>query len=380
VAFVSKVSKANDALYDSSTDNISDVSAIMAPVPRGQRTDAQIQVAERATVRALRDINDALDAAAPAPESDALPLSPDYEQVVARIRDVLTVGEIADAVGVRDRQVHHWASGSHNPQGLARERLLALHHVVSQLQLSLSREATKVWFWAPNPRLDDHRPIDALARGEAESVIAAASELSLREVPSDEALVDLAKQGNATAYEQLVRRYRGFVRGKVSNYRITQAQADDLVQEGLLGLYKAIRDYRSDAAPFQRFAELCVSRQVVAAVKTGNRARHDLEDSQYDSSAKTSDKVDETFDAALLDRVDDLRSSQIISPDELRALVFQLSSGLTEVETTVLSLYLDGHSYEAISDQLQLEPDTISQALQRTKRKVSAQLSPQGIT
>ena len=190
----------------------------------------------------------------------------------------------------------------------------------------------------------------------------------------DTYLIALAKQGSADAYDRLVRRYHSFVRLKASSYFLVGGDGEDLVQEGLVGLYKAIRDYRSDReSSFRNFAELCITRQIITAVKTSTRNKH-TPLNQYVSFSQTpasGGDSEPTLDEILPGPSVHDPVNQVISSEELRSLVACLSSVLSELESRVLSLYLDGHSYEAISQQLECDTKTVDNALQRVKRKVA---------
>jgi RNA polymerase sporulation-specific sigma factor len=197
-------------------------------------------------------------------------------------------------------------------------------------------------------------------------------------------LIALAKQGSPDAYDRLVRRYYGFVRLKASSYFLAGGDSDDLIQEGLVGLYKAVRDYRTDReSSFRNFAELCITRQIITAVKTATRNKHTPLNGYVSFASSpagglgdgepTLDEVipgPETRDPVL----------QAISSEELRCLVDCLSSALSDLESRVLSLYLDGHSYEAIGDRLGCDTKTVDNALQRVKRKVGAHLRSRNVT
>jgi len=195
-------------------------------------------------------------------------------------------------------------------------------------------------------------------------------------------LVALAKQGRADAYDRIVRRYRGFVRLKASSYFLLGGDGDDLLQEGLVGLYKAIRDYRSDReSSFRSFAELCITRQIITAVKTATRNKHTpLNQSISFSHTATADGESEpALDEMLPGPTAHDPVNQVISAEELHSLVDCLSTALSELESSVLSLYLDGHSYESIGEQLACDTKTVGNALQRVKRKGGAHLDSRQI-
>ncbi len=195
-------------------------------------------------------------------------------------------------------------------------------------------------------------------------------------------LIALAKQGDRNAYERLVRRYHGFVRLKASSYFLAGGDSEDLIQEGLVGLYKAIRDFRFDReSSFRNFAELCITRQIITAVKTATRNKH-TPLNQYVSFSSTPAGAGE--DVPTLDQVLPGPSvhdpvNQVISSEELRSLVGCLSTALSELESRVLGLYLDGYSYEQVGERLECDTKTVDNALQRVKRKVGAHLQgPRG--
>ena len=193
----------------------------------------------------------------------------------------------------------------------------------------------------------------------------------------DHYLLALAKQGNTDAFNRLVRRYQSFVRLKASSYFLIGGDSEDLIQEGLVGLYKAIRDYRSDReSSFRNFAELCITRQIITAVKTATRNKHTPLNGyvSFSSSPAGSGEGEPTLDevmagAPIWDPV-----NQVISSEELRSLVDCLSTVLSELESRVLSLYLDGHSYVTIGEMIGCDCKTVDNALQRVKRKVGTHL------
>lgn len=195
-------------------------------------------------------------------------------------------------------------------------------------------------------------------------------------------LIALAKQGDPTAYDRLVRRYHGFVRLKASSYFIAGGDNDDLIQEGLVGLYKAIRDYRTDReSSFRNFAELCITRQIITAVKTATRNKH-MPLNQYVSFATTPAGASEgeaTLEEVLPGSTVHDPVNQVISTEELRSLVDCLSSTLSELESRVLALYLDGRSYEEVGEIVGCDTKTVDNALQRVKRKVGAHLQSRAV-
>ena len=194
----------------------------------------------------------------------------------------------------------------------------------------------------------------------------------------DEYLVALAKRGHSDAYERIVRRYRGFVRLKASAYFMLGGESDDLIQEGLLGLFKAVRDFRTDReSSFRNFAELCITRQIITAVKTASRNKHSPLN-QYVSFGQTpaaAGDSETTLEEILPGAPINDPANQVIATEELSSLVACLASVLSDLESRVLSLYLDGHSYEVIGERLECDTKTVDNALQRVKRKVGTHLA-----
>jgi RNA polymerase sporulation-specific sigma factor len=183
-----------------------------------------------------------------------------------------------------------------------------------------------------------------------------------------------ARNGDGAAMDQLIRRYTGFVRLKASSYFLAGGDADDLIQEGLIGLYKAVRDYRSDKeTSFRSFAELCVTRQIITAIKTATRFKH-APLNTYVSFSHTPAGHESDGDCTLGDALPgpgvDEPSVVVISTEELQSLVGCLGTGLSTLESDSLRLYLEGSSYEQMAEALECDTKTIDNALQRVKRKI----------
>jgi RNA polymerase sporulation-specific sigma factor len=187
-------------------------------------------------------------------------------------------------------------------------------------------------------------------------------------------LVMKARNGSSDALDALIRRYTGFVRLKASSYFLAGGDADDLIQEGLIGLYKAVRDFNPKMeTSFRSFAELCVTRQIITAIKTATRFKH-TPLNQYVSFSHTPAGQDSDSECTLGDAlpgpgVDD-PAICVISTEELQSLVFCLGTGLSPLEADALRLYLEGESYETMAERLDCDTKTIDNALQRVKRKV----------
>jgi RNA polymerase sporulation-specific sigma factor len=187
-------------------------------------------------------------------------------------------------------------------------------------------------------------------------------------------LVVRSRNGDQRALDLLIRRYTGFVRLKASSYFLAGGEGEDLVQEGLVGLYKAVRDFRADKeTSFRSFAELCITRQIITAIKTATRYKH-APLNTYVSFSHTPAGQESESDCTLGDAlpgpsVDD-PSVCVISTEELQSLVFCLGSGLSRLESDALRLYLEGLSYEDMAVELGCDTKTIDNALQRVKRKI----------
>ncbi|MGH3081585.1 MAG: RNA polymerase sporulation sigma factor SigH [Gaiellaceae bacterium] len=187
-------------------------------------------------------------------------------------------------------------------------------------------------------------------------------------------LVIRARNGDSQAMDTLIRRYTGFVRLKASSYFLAGGDSDDLIQEGLIGLYKAVRDFRSDKeTSFRSFAELCITRQIITAIKTATRFKH-APLNTYVSFSQTPAGQESEGDCTLGDALPgpsvDEPSICVISTEELQSLVFCLGTGLSKLEADALRLYLEGSSYEEMAVELEVDTKTIDNALQRVKRKI----------
>ena len=187
-------------------------------------------------------------------------------------------------------------------------------------------------------------------------------------------LVLKAANGSAAAMDHLIRRYTSFVRLKASSYFLAGGDADDLIQEGLVGLYKAVRDFRPDKeTSFRSFAELCVTRQIITAIKTATRLKH-APLNTYVSFSHTPAGQESESECSLGDALPASHvhepAVKVVSTEELQALVGCLSTSLSPLEADALRLYLEGSSYDQMAEQLGCDTKTIDNALQRVKRKI----------
>jgi RNA polymerase sporulation-specific sigma factor len=187
-------------------------------------------------------------------------------------------------------------------------------------------------------------------------------------------LVLKARNGSDAALDGLIRRYTPFVRLKASSYFLVGGASDDLIQEGLIGLYKAVRDFRPDKeTSFRSFAELCVTRQIITAIKTATRYKHTPLNS-YVSFSHTPAGQETDSDCTLGDALPGSSVNDpavcVISTEELQSLVGCLGTTLSSLESDALRLYLEGSSYEEMAEELGCDTKTIDNALQRVKRKI----------
>lgn len=188
----------------------------------------------------------------------------------------------------------------------------------------------------------------------------------------DEDIVEAVHNGDSEALDFLINKYRNFVRAKARSYFLIGADKEDIVQEGMIGLYKAIRDFKEDKlASFRAFAELCITRQIITAIKTATRQKH-IPLNSYVSLDKPI--YDEESDRTLMDV---LSGAKVMDPEELfinqeefDQIEIQMDELLSDLERKVLALYLDGQSYQEISEELNRHVKSIDNALQRVKRKL----------
>jgi RNA polymerase sporulation-specific sigma factor len=196
------------------------------------------------------------------------------------------------------------------------------------------------------------------------------------EFKSDEDIVSEAKEGNSIALEFMILKYKNFVKAKARSYFLIGADREDIIQEGMIGLYKAIRDFRGDKlSSFRAFAELCITRQIITAIKTATRQKH-IPLNSYVSLNKPI--YDEDSDRTLLDV---LSGTKITDPEELMInreeyndIEYKMGEILSDLEWKVLTLYLEGKSYQEIAEDLERHVKSIDNALQRVKRKLERYL------
>lgn len=192
----------------------------------------------------------------------------------------------------------------------------------------------------------------------------------------DEDIVEYAREGSDVALEYLINKYKNFVRAKARSYFLIGADREDIIQEGMIGLYKAIRDFRSDKlSSFRAFAELCITRQIITAIKTATRQKH-IPLNSYVSLNKPI--YDEDSDRTLLDVISGSKITDpeelVINREEFGDIEEKMGEILSDLEWKVLMSYLDGKSYQEIAGDLNRHVKSIDNALQRVKRKLERYL------
>jgi RNA polymerase sporulation-specific sigma factor len=195
---------------------------------------------------------------------------------------------------------------------------------------------------------------------------------------SDDELALRAQQGDAQALNTLLERYRRFARSKARGYFLVGGDFDDIEQEGMIGLYKAIRDFRADRqASFRGFAELCITRQIITAIKTATRHKHQALN-QYVSISGVRGG-DEASDRSIEELLDDHHEAdpadQVVASERMDDMRRSMAEMLSGLEVDVLRLYVEGKSYQEIGEQLGRHVKSIDNALQRIKRKLDVHLT-----
>lgn len=194
---------------------------------------------------------------------------------------------------------------------------------------------------------------------------------------TEEEIVLEAKLGNSLAQEIIINKYEVFIKGKARSYFLIGADKEDIYQEGMIGLYKAIRDFKNEKeTSFKAFAELCITRQIITAIKTATRQKH-IPLNTYISLNKPI--YEDESERTLLDVLVGLKITNpedvIISKEEVANIELKMSKVLSGLELEVLNSYLDGKSYQEIAVDLDREAKSIDNALQRVKRKLEKSLS-----
>lgn len=199
---------------------------------------------------------------------------------------------------------------------------------------------------------------------------------------SDDELAARFQAGDDDALVVIIDRYRRFARAKTRGYFLIGADSDDIEQEALIGLYKAARDFRSDRqASFRAFAELCITRQVITAVKTATRRKHQpLNQYVSISSVRSGDEGSErSVEDLLEDHNEADPADEVVSRERMAAMRQSMAEMLSTLEVDVLRLYVEGKSYQEIGDHLGRHAKSIDNALQRIRRKLDTHLQQRAI-
>ena len=195
--------------------------------------------------------------------------------------------------------------------------------------------------------------------------------IEFKDKPDEEVVLE-AQKGNNRAQEYLIAKYENFVKSKAKSYFLIGADKEDIYQEGMIGFYKAIRDFKPDKfTSFKAFAEICVTRQIITAIKTATRQKH-IPLNTYVSLNKPI--YEDESDRTLIDVLSSIAISDpeelIISQEQLKIIEEEIAKVLSELELEVLTSYLDGKSYQEIASDLDRHEKSIDNALQRVKRKL----------
>ncbi len=195
----------------------------------------------------------------------------------------------------------------------------------------------------------------------------------------DDVLVELARSGEDQAIDELLHRYRHYARAKARTYFLAGADKEDIVQEGMIGLFKAVRDFQADKnTAFRAFAELCITRQIITAIKTATRQKHIPLNSYVSLNKPAGHDDDRPLEDALVQRAVD-PAELVISAEEISSIRSSMGKLLSDLETEVLQLYMDGKSYQQIGDMLGRHVKSIDNALQRIKRKLEQHLATRDV-
>lgn len=192
------------------------------------------------------------------------------------------------------------------------------------------------------------------------------------EAMKDEEIVSIARKGDHLALDYLLNKYKNYVRGKAGTYFLIGADRDDIIQEGMIGLFKAIRDYNKDKlASFKSFAEICITRQIITAIKTATRQKH-IPLNSYISLNKP--VYEEGSDRTLLDMIEGFSVTDpmevCIGNENIHNMETSILNSLSELEYEVLESYIKGSSYQDIAKELDRDPKSVDNALQRIKKKL----------
>lgn len=200
---------------------------------------------------------------------------------------------------------------------------------------------------------------------------------SLRfETMEDEEIVIMAKNGDEYATDYIIEKYKNFVKSRARTYFLIGADKEDIIQEGMIGLYKAIRDYDSaKPASFRGFAEICITRQIITAIKTATRQKHIPLNSYISLNKPAYDEESERMMIDMIAEKENFNPEEImITKEHFSNMLIKMSEVLSKFEWKVMNLFLDGKSYSEIAKKLDKSEKSIDNALQRIKKKVGKYL------
>jgi RNA polymerase sporulation-specific sigma factor len=196
---------------------------------------------------------------------------------------------------------------------------------------------------------------------------------------SDDEIVLKAQTGDKEAEEYLIRKYKEYVKNRTRQYYIAGADRDDIIQEGMIGIFKAIRDYENDkAASFSTFAELCVTRQIISAIKQARRLKHGPLNTYISLSKSISDEEPiNNLENILVSKKDTDPESMLILKEEIGHIEAKSSEIFSKLELRVLKEYMQGTNYIEIANLFNMPPKSIDNAIQRIKKKLDKYLRKQ---
>ena len=190
---------------------------------------------------------------------------------------------------------------------------------------------------------------------------------------SDEEVVLLAQGGDSVALEHIIIRYRNFVYSKAKKFFLIGSEQDDLIQEGMIGLYEAVKSFKNEKASFRSFAGICVRRQMISAVKRATRIKHQPLNSyiSLDKNVYDSDNDTVLMDS-VLDKSPQNPEAIVIDKESLSGIENKINNTLSKLELKVLIFYLDGYSYQQIAEKIGKDAKSVDNAIQRIKKKIES--------
>ncbi len=198
---------------------------------------------------------------------------------------------------------------------------------------------------------------------------------------SDEEIVAIAKSGDSIATDYIINKYKNFVKSRARTYFLIGADKEDIIQEGMIGLYKAIRDYdTTKPASFRGFAEICITRQIITAIKTATRQKHIPLNSYISLNKSVYDEESERMMIDMIAEKENFNPEEImITKEHFSSILTKMSEVLSKFEWKVMNLFLDGKSYSEIAKRLDKSEKSIDNALQRIKKKVEKYLQTKNV-